>query len=181
MVKGKRKRKYLSKTHKYLVPLTHLYDDFHKFVPHNTFEVQAVGIYDKNNIEKSKNYTNHIFYLLEIYNTDEAKDKMNEFLEYIREKEYFATDYSYNDNIESNYHVLVIELPNDYSMSYFVKSNFKSIYTKEDLRKLMKYNCDISDLVNNDNQYKELAECFKVNKDIIPQPDSLINFNNETI
>lgn len=121
----------------------------------------AVGINDHYLKETGINYDNHIFILINTKNT-----KINDFLQWIRQKDYYEDDYIYDDIMNYNLHMLVLRIPEKHHKAFY---NFKtSQYSKM-------YDKDVIDIYF---AAKNTTIC-NIKKILLKEQDSKIVFKNK--
>jgi hypothetical protein len=132
---------YINKTYKYLMPSLRGYgDDF--VLNFNIFWKMAVGIHDitlnGSNLNQGKN-------IIVMFNKNYKPEITNTALVNLRKHPSYVTDYSYEaDFINSNRHMLVIEIPERFHKAYdsFIKGKYSEMYNSEELKLLFSVSKD---------------------------------------
>lgn len=130
---------YNNKTWKYLFPCLKAHGDKLVFYLSSFFKA-AVGIGDMN--YHSNSDCIYILFDLNIMpkKADRIKTKelFTEFLEWVRYKEFYETDYIFDISLNSCQHMLVIKIPDNHLETYgeFLKGHYSNMYT---LREVNKY------------------------------------------
>jgi len=121
---------YINKTNQYLLPIISDYGiSIIKRVA-SVFKL-GVGIGDAvlpDNVELN----NPLFMLIDI---NMRRTRFLNVMEWFREQDFFIFDYSYDDIIDGNKHMIVIETPKNYINAYehFLNSEFSKMYSELEL------------------------------------------------
>lgn len=135
----------INKTARFIKPCLKLYgNEFIKRVS-KIFKL-AYGLKD---LSLDNNYNNHIFILI---NADRCKNHFIETLEWIREQEYYETDYSYDNLVEGKLHMLVLKLPEVIDFENFYQGKYSKMYTNGEILELLDESTKA--IVTKDESYK---------------------------
>lgn len=116
---------YENKTWQYLLPCLKHYGSTFVGYLNSIFKV-AVGIKD-NNFEVD----DRVIYLL--IDTTISKNSFLEFLEWVRVRDYYISDYLYDNTENKEKHMVVVKIPEIHYETYdnFLKGNYSKMYTTE--------------------------------------------------
>lgn len=119
---------FKNKTFKFLIPVLRTYGEQFKFYLNN-LDRRAFGV----NHKAVKLPEKRCIFIL--FNKDYKEELFYEFLEFVREKSYYVTDYIFGNAVNSNFHMVVIKFPDKYADAYdkFIKGNLSQMYSEEDI------------------------------------------------
>jgi hypothetical protein len=126
---------YVNKTKKYLLPIVKDYGN--ELVSKlSSIHKLAMGIHD-DIIPDHFNFNNHIFILVDV---SIKPNNFNKMIQWLRLQSYYAADYSFDDIIEGNQHMIVLKLPDKHKTIYnhFMNSKFSKMYTKDMIKNYFK-------------------------------------------
>lgn len=138
---------YMNRTKKYLVPcLLHYGKDFSDRL-NNLFKL-ACGIGDFALTDMGVELEKHVFILID---TKFSRKFFKSTMEWLRTKDYYETDYPFDDIHRGHLHMLVIKLPEQYYDTFgkFKEGQFSSMYSYEDLNKFF---------INQSDEFKVLTK-----------------------
>jgi len=168
----KKKKVINNKTFMFLVPILRYYgDNFINYI--NNIDRVAFGI-----SQKGIDYKNDrpIFILI---NSSFNTKFFNEFLQWIRTKSFYITDYIFGNANNSDYHMIVIKTPDVFKDAYdnFIIGKYSKMFDEKDINTYFKSNVSKKILKKSKGEYllvKEIKDEFDVEiniKDVIENPD----------
>lgn len=130
---------YENRAWKYLYPSLKYYGEELMEKLASFFKV-AIGIGD---MSLEKNVGNCLFILIDMKLPLNSGNDMNykinfeKFLNWVSYKDYYVTDYVFEDTYISGKHMIVLKIPEKYDFSYldFIKGRYSKMYTKKELNK----------------------------------------------
>lgn len=133
---GKSREMYINHTFLYMQPL--LFNFYgSKFVEkYNSISKLFLGTKDESFIECKK-----IPYLCLLFYTDRRLSEVSDFFDWIREQDFYITDYFYGHISSTNKHVVILEVPEHFRLTYqrFIQGMYSKIYTEEKLKILKEH------------------------------------------
>lgn len=163
-----------SKTTKYLVPCLKEYGEKFTTMLRAVYKI-AAGIGDAILINRDIKHEKHVFLLL-----DSAKPMhvhFNNFINWIREQEYFVDDYVYGDIQKSSFHMVILKFPENYYDSFqtFKLGKYSEMYNAEGIDKFFGNHPETKSVLIKDHNYR-IKFTAKVNKlfDTHAKPEEFI-------
>lgn len=141
-----------NRTLKYLVPTLIEYGPVFKDKLNSVYKI-AVGLGDLIIKEPKESLEYRVFILLK---STVATEYFVNFLDWIREQDYYRDDYVYGDIQKTEYHMVVIAFPETvtHKMSTFLKGKYSELYSKEELEKYFKNRPNAQKVLSKDQSYK---------------------------
>lgn len=143
---------YPNKTYKYLAPCLEKYGPDFQLKIKLVWTV-AVGLGDMMIVAAKENtFEQHLFILLD--STVATKNFIN-FLEWIKDEDYYIDDYVYDNIQKSTYHMVVIKMPEQCTQTFeeFTKGNYSKMYSPEEINSLFESNPDVKKILIKDHNY----------------------------
>lgn len=130
-----------NRTRKYLLPCLREYGDVFTNKLNNVFKV-AVGLGDM--VISNRYYKEperHIFILI---NSKIAPDHFKDFIEYIRDQEFYQDDYAYGNLQKTNLHMVVIQFPKKHwdSFDTFKTGQYSKMFNEETIKAMFQNKSD---------------------------------------
>lgn len=125
---------YMNRTRKYLLPIIKIYGtEFTNCI--NNIRKVAVGIGDMIVQKCGYVHEKHLFILADC---DTNKLHFERSIEWLRNHPALVDDYVFGNIQHSHYHMLVIEIPEQFipSLQHFKEGKFSKMYSKEDINRL---------------------------------------------
>ena len=122
---------YTNKTKKYLLPLLKYYDS--ELIAHlNAIFKLGVGIDDIAVSRNKQLFENNIYILI---NVNVALPQFIKTLDWVKQQPYYKYDYPFDDITEGHQHMIVLEIPKEFSPTYnnFINSKFSKMYSRENI------------------------------------------------
>lgn len=170
-----------NRTYKYLYPtLVEYGEDLMKHL--RTYFKLGVGISDKFDVEDS---VGNIFILFDtepptgsLINPKYYKEGFNNFLNWVRYKDYYVKDYIYKDVKYGNEHMLVLKLPLTlYQYFSFIFGKYSYMFSYEQIQKYFKFvtleNKNLEQIVN--NKFKNTVGILTKDRDYIETFVNIVN------
>ncbi len=183
---------HLNKTSKYLLPCLKEYGEDFTSKLNNVYKI-AVGIGDIIISNRGIKHEKHVFILAD---SSIAIEFFLNFLEWVKEKPMYEDDYVFGNIVTSNYHMIIVKLPEKCYNTFetFKLGKYSEMYKKEDVDRLFKDKYQFKRVILKNHNYKikfvrELNEFFNLRgeHEIIPSeydgeldfpPDKDEIFNN---
>lgn len=135
---------YKNKTFNFLVPILSDYPVAFKQKISQQVSKLAYGIYDKilDKTEIVKDNHRPIFILC-----DKLSGNFDNFIIWLKTQEYYITDYTASYNINSRYHMIVIDTIEEHHNTYdkFITGLYSEMYSEKDIDRL--FSADKSDII----------------------------------
>lgn len=141
-----------NKTNRYLIPCLLEYGKLFKVRYSNVFKV-AVGIGDVVVDNRGLKYERHLFILLDSLI---ATKNFLSFIEWIREQPMYADDYVYDNITKSNFHMVVLKIPEKFypSLDAFKEGKYSQMYNEEAIKNFFEKFPDTQKILIKDHNYK---------------------------
>lgn len=151
-----------NRTRKYLLPILKEYGEIFKKKFNMIFKVSC-GIGDSIVKERGVNCENHIFILI---NTKISPKSFIDFITWIKQQSYYERDYIYGNLQNSNFHMVVLKIPEKFqkSLENFKKSKYSKMYSTEELNLHFHNYIEEKKVLSKDTLYKE-EFIKKINKE----------------
>lgn len=147
---------YVNRTRKYLVPVLQTFgEDFQKMWA--TVHKVAVGIGDAITLKSNVEYNQHLFILVD---AQISADNFIIFRNWLRDQDFYETDYEFDDLYRGYMHMFVIQFPEQYLhvLESFKKSEYSKMFTKEELQLFFSHETKeiIKKVLTKDPSHKEV-------------------------
>lgn len=151
-----------NKTQKYLVPCLKKYGpEFEKRYA-SAFKV-AIGLGDMIISDTAVRYEQHLFILFE---TKQATRFFIEFLEWVKEQDYYEDDYVFGNIQSTTQHMVIVKLPDEcvQPLEVFLYGFYSSMYPVKEIDDLFKNHPEVQKVLIKDHNYR-IQFVGKLNKE----------------